>query len=176
MDRRARSSRSTNKNCRKTWNNQRSVKTELPKKERTVARTKSNAKSSKKLAFDRRSVKAVTQEEIIANEAAIYQFKTQETICARCGQPIKEIIGAIADKVSGEPVHFDCVLQHLQNTEHIHETEKIIYIGQGRFGVVQFENPHDLRRFTIKRIIEWEGRESRPAWRSTIAGLYSQVH
>lgn len=176
MDRRARGSKNNSRGSRKNWNNQRSSRAEPRRKEKSLSRSKSGFKSSGRPVFDRRSVKGVTQEEIIANQAAIYQFKLQEITCARCGQLIEEVIGAIADKASGEPVHFDCVLQHLQSTERIRETEKIVYIGQGRFGVVHFENPHDLRHFSIKRIIEWESRDSRPAWRDTIAGLYSQVH
>jgi len=72
-------------------------------------------------------------------------------------------------------VHFDCVLQFLQNTENLDPNEKITYIGQGRFGVVHFENPHDLRKFTIIRIIEWEERDKKYPWRAEIASLYSQV-
>ena len=53
--------------------------------------------------------------------------------------------------------------------------EKIAYIGQGRFGVLYFENPRDQRKFTIKKIIEWEDREKKSEWREELSGLYSQI-
>ena len=53
--------------------------------------------------------------------------------------------------------------------------EKIAYIGQGRFGVLYYENPRDQRKFTIKKIIEWEDREKNSDWRDELSGLYSKV-
>ena len=55
-------------------------------------------------------------------------------------------------------------------------SEKVAYIGQGRFAVLSFENPHDQKHFSIKRTIEWEARDAeRGAWRDEMAGLFSQV-
>ncbi len=96
-------------------------------------------------------------------------------VCPRCSQPITDLPSALADKNTGEPVHFDCVLQFLQNAEELKQNEKITYIGQGRFAVTYFENPHDLRKFTIVRIIDWEEREKAYPWRDTISGLFSQI-
>lgn len=96
-------------------------------------------------------------------------------ICPRCSQPITDLPSALADKSTGVPVHFDCVLQFLQNAEELKQNEKITYIGQGRFAVTYFENPHDLRKFNIVRIIDWEERDKVYEWRDTISGLYSQV-
>ena len=106
----------------------------------------------------------------------IQEFKQKQIICARCGEPISDVISALADRETGNPVHFDCVLDYLRETEHIKENESITYIGQGRFAVVVFENPHDLRYFTIVRVIEWEPRDKQYEWRTQIAGLYSQIH
>lgn len=96
-------------------------------------------------------------------------------ICEYCNQPIEELSSAIAAKESGNPAHFDCVLSKVNSSEKLSENEKITYIGQGRFAVVFFENPHDLRHFTIKKIIEWESRETKYEWRSEITNIYSQV-
>jgi hypothetical protein len=101
------------------------------------------------------------------------QFSTH--ICEYCKQPIEELTSAIAAKENGNPAHFDCVLAKINASEKLAENEKITYIGQGRFAVVYFENPHDLRHFTIKRVIEWENREATYQWRSEIANTYSQV-
>ena len=95
--------------------------------------------------------------------------------CEYCNQPIEDLTSSIASKESGNPAHFDCVLAKINATEKLSENEKITYIGQGRFAVVYFENPHDLRHFTIRRVIEWENLEAKYEWRSEIANLYSQV-
>ncbi|HOT62625.1 MAG TPA: hypothetical protein PLU93_07150 [Treponemataceae bacterium] len=96
-------------------------------------------------------------------------------VCARCGQPIEDVTSALADKATGTPVHFDCVLSFLNGAETLGQNEKIVYVGQGRFAVMFFENPVDTRKFKIVRMIEWESRESRAEWRGEIAGLFSQV-
>ncbi len=95
--------------------------------------------------------------------------------CARCGEPIQDITSAFTEKGGTAPVHFDCVLAFLQGAENLGANEKIIYIGQGKFAVVSFENPADARKFKIVRTIEWESRESKAEWRTEISELFSHV-
>ncbi len=92
-----------------------------------------------------------------------------------CKKPVTEISSALADKTTGEPVHFDCVLNVISERENLLPNQKITYIGQGRFAVITSDNPQDLKNFQIVRIIEWEDREKTYQWRYDIAGLYSQV-
>lgn len=106
----------------------------------------------------------------LPNVSQISKFAS--LVCPRCGEVIKDITGAIADKHTGEPVHFDCVLNHLKETENLAETEKIVYVGHGNFAVVCFENPLDTKKFKIIRLIEWEDRNARPEWRSGILDYY----
>ena len=108
--------------------------------------------------------------------AAIQNVKAREIICPKCGQPITEIASAFADKTSGEPIHFDCALNEVKQTEPTGENEKIAYIGQGRFAVLAYENIRDQRHFTIKKIIEWESREQQSQWRGELSGLYSKIN
>ncbi len=108
-------------------------------------------------------------------EPEIVQYKLDTYICPRCQQPINDLPAALAEKETGAPVHFDCVLKHLSETVPVKENEKITYIGQGRFAVVYFDNPHDLRHFSIQRIIEWEERDKNYEWRSTVSNLYSSI-
>jgi hypothetical protein len=95
--------------------------------------------------------------------------------CARCGQPIQDITSALADRESGEPVHFDCVLGFLQGAENLAANEKLSYIGHGRFAVMVFDTPADARKFRIVRTIEWENRDTKAEWRADISERFSQV-
>ena len=118
---------------------------------------------------------AVTAQEISEQEMAIKEYKTKEVICACCGKPISDMVISMSDKATGTPVHFDCVLATISKQEKLKDGEKIIYIGQGRFGVVYFENPHDMKHFTIRKVIEWEERGKTIDWRTEISDLYSKV-
>lgn len=124
---------------------------------------------------DRRGKREALTKEDLENQEAIKTFKMKTPECPMCGKPITELSTALADKETGAPVHFDCVLEQLQKTEKLSNGQKIVYIGQGRFGVVVFPQPNDTRNFTIQRIIEWEPRDKKIEWRTEIAGLYSQV-
>lgn len=103
--------------------------------------------------------------------------------CPWCGKPIRDISSAIADKDSGVPVHFDCVISRIAFGEKLEKGEAVTYIGGGRFGVVSFgashpntKESHDKtssRNFTIKKIIEWEDKDKRADWRSVICDHYS---
>ena len=106
---------------------------------------------------------------------AIQEVKAREVICPICNEPITDIASAIADKKTGKPAHFDCILNTVREGEKLGENEKIYYIGQGRFAVLCFDNPRDQRHFTIKKIIEYENKEQKAEWRDELSSLYSQV-
>ena len=100
---------------------------------------------------------------------------TELFTCAQCGKPIKDLSAALADKTDGKPVHFDCVLNFLKQNETLHENEAVTYIGQGRFAVIKYASMVTMKEFTIVRIIEWEDKNQRAEWRSTIADRFSLI-
>jgi len=167
MNKKSKTSKTVSKTSKNNWNNQ--------KNQKNKQNQKSFKQEAKRPVFDRKTVHAVTKEEIEENEKAIFEFKSKEVICPYCGQVIKEIAGAMCDKQTGEPIHFDCALKIIHEKETLTGSEKIAYIGQGRFGVIQYDNPKDFKHFTIKKIIEWEDRDKSYEWRDNIAGLYSHV-
>jgi hypothetical protein len=119
--------------------------------------------------------------------------------CPYCGKPIKDIASAIADKDSGQAVHFDCIIGRLAENETLERGDSIAYIGGGRFGVVHFNasqegysqggrragesggEPRPWRAsaegsghgFTIKKIFEWENKDERADWRRLLADRFS---
>lgn len=108
-------------------------------------------------------------------EAPIVMQKLPVFTCTKCGEPIQDLTAALNDKETGAPVHFDCVLKFLQGAEKLEQNERVVYIGQGRFAVVFFENPVDTRKFKINRIIEWENRDKKEQWRKDISSRFSQI-
>jgi hypothetical protein len=93
--------------------------------------------------------------------------------CPYCGKPIKDISTAISDKNSGEPVHFDCVITRIAETEVLEQGDTLTYIGGGRFGIVHFNNPQNTQNFKITKIFEWEDKENRAEWRRSVSDHYS---
>jgi hypothetical protein len=100
--------------------------------------------------------------------------------CPYCGKPIKDLAAALSDKDSGAAVHFDCVIARLAENETLEKGDAVTYIGGGRFGIVHFNNPADFqgrsldpRKFTIKKVFEWEDKENRAEWRKFVADHYS---
>jgi len=93
--------------------------------------------------------------------------------CHWCGKQIKDITSAICDKDTNLPVHFDCVLARIVEMEHLENNDSVCYIGGGRFGVIHYNNPPDMRDFSIKRIYEWENKDNNSEWRRPISEYFS---
>jgi hypothetical protein len=93
--------------------------------------------------------------------------------CPCCGKQIRDIAAAITDRESGQAAHFDCVLARIAERETLEKGDVVSYIGGGHFGVVRFNSPGESRRFTIKKILEWENKDERPDWRSLVSDHYS---
>jgi hypothetical protein len=93
--------------------------------------------------------------------------------CPWCGKKISDIITAISDKKTGLPVHFDCILESISESEKIDANDAICYIGGGRFGIVHYNNPPDKRDFIIKKILEWETKDHVYEWRRPISEYFT---
>jgi hypothetical protein len=93
--------------------------------------------------------------------------------CPWCGKQIKDITTAISDKETGRPVHFDCVLARIAESEKLEHNDSVCYIGGGRFGIIHYTNPLDTREFVIKKIFEWEPKDTESEWRRPISEYFS---
>ncbi|MDR0323375.1 MAG: hypothetical protein LBI12_02875 [Treponema sp.] len=93
--------------------------------------------------------------------------------CAWCGKQIADITTAISDKDTGTPVHFDCVIARIAEAETMEANDSVCYIGGGRFGIVNYNNPPDAKDFSIKKIFEWEIKDKINEWRRPISEYFS---
>ena len=98
-----------------------------------------------------------------------------KTICEKCGKEIKDLTTALSDKNTGNPIHFDCILEFIKNSEEIKEGEEVIYIGNGNFAIVVFENPKIRKKFKIIRYVEWEEKNNSLQWKTKIKELASST-
>jgi hypothetical protein len=92
--------------------------------------------------------------------------------CPLCGKPVYDLSTALsASRETGEPAHFDCVLERVQASETLAAGEKIVYLGSGSFGVVTFKDKGESS-FAVQRRIQWEKEGEKKDWRR---GLSSRI-
>jgi hypothetical protein len=94
--------------------------------------------------------------------------------CTMCNKPIFDLAGAVADKDSGEPVHFECALERVAAAETLETGEKVVYLGAGCFGVVGFKNDTE-GAFVVKRRIRWEKEGEKQPWRREISLYITKI-
>ena len=85
--------------------------------------------------------------------------------CCVCGKPIRDILSALLHATTGEPAHFDCVMQQLLAEETLAEGEKFTYLGSGIFGIVRQGRSTDPSSIVIRKKIQYEDKEKAAAWR-----------
>ena len=146
--------------------------------------SKRNNRNKKNRDWQKNSASAKVQfhQHIFANienekkkELAIAELKNRVFECPLCGKKIEDVASAMIDKQSGKPAHFECVMSEVSKRERLSQNQKIAYIGAGRFGIVSYANPSDVKTFKIEKIIEWESRDTEQSWRNDMSALYSQV-
>ena len=88
--------------------------------------------------------------------------------CSLCGKPIKDIYSSIIHRESGNPAHFDCVMQELQKSEVLTEGERICYLGSGVFAVMRPTPQNERPSISIRKKIQYEDKEKSTAWRRAL--------
>ncbi len=84
------------------------------------------------------------------------------------GEPLQDILTAIADPSSGKPANFDTVLKQLEEQEQLSENERIVYVGKGSFGVL-VENRSAKPRYSIRKRIQFEDEFEKYPWRKELS-------
>ena len=87
-----------------------------------------------------------------------------ETPCPICGNKILEISSAITDRITGDPAHFECIMKKIAEEEEIGPDERVCYLGNGSFGIIQQRNTNQMKFFIRKRI-QYEDKETVKEWR-----------
>jgi hypothetical protein len=100
----------------------------------------------------------------------------RETVaCPLCGKPVYDMSTALSSsQESGDPAHFDCVLDRVAAAETLEPGEKIVYLGSGAFAVVAFKDRSETA-FTVKRRIQWEKEGEKKDWRKGLSTRISNL-
>jgi hypothetical protein len=101
--------------------------------------------------------------------------KRELPACPLCGKPVYDLSTAVsAAKETGDPAHFDCVLERVSAAESLGPQEKLVYLGSGSFGVVEFKDKNESA-FTVKRRIQWEKEGEKKDWRKGLSSRISNL-
>lgn len=121
-------------------------------------------------------IKAELNERVRENDKAIVEFKRNANfVCSCCGKEIDDYWSAVCSKGGDGLLHFDCAMSMVSENEKIEAGEKLSYIGNGRFAVIRFADPKNPKRFSIRKIINWESEGQHPKWREDISSLYGTI-
>jgi hypothetical protein len=96
-------------------------------------------------------------------------------ICPYCNKMITDIHTAIADKLTEEPVHFECIIERIVEQEEVSKDEKVTYLGGGSFGIVQHRNTKSRVPFFIRKRIQYEGKDKPIKWRKEVSRRISKI-
>lgn len=95
--------------------------------------------------------------------------------CPLCGKPVYDLTTAVcADKDSGAPAHFDCVLERVAAAETLGPSERLVYLGSGSFGVVEFKDKSESA-FVVKRRVQWEKEGDKKPWRRGLSTRITRI-
>jgi len=102
------------------------------------------------------------------NNKTISSYGGPAILCSVCGKNIRDLSSAITEKNSGSPAHFDCIIKDIAKNENIKESEKVVYLGNGKFGIIHYENNQNKNFKIIKEIEYEEKKDEQPDWRSQL--------
>lgn len=95
--------------------------------------------------------------------------KREYGACPICKQPMRDIQSAIAFPPSDEPAHFECVIRRIGEDEALSEHERVIYLGNGSFGIVEDRSGEGDSKYVIRKRIQFEEPEKPVGWRKELS-------
>ena len=95
--------------------------------------------------------------------------KREYDVCPICNQPMRDIHSAIAFPPSDVPAHFECVIRSISEGEKLAENERVVYLGNGSFGVVQDQSGQGKSHYVVVRRIQFEERDRVVQWRRELS-------
>lgn len=97
--------------------------------------------------------------------------KREYSACPICGEPMRDIHSAIAFPPSNQPAHFECVTGRIAEQETLAENERVVYLGNGSFGIVADEKTPGVSgsRYMVRKRIQFEDKDTVFDWRKELS-------
>ncbi len=82
---------------------------------------------------------------------------------------MRDIQSAIAFPPSDQPAHFECVIRRIGEDEKISESERVVYLGNGSFGIIEDRTASGESKYVIRKRIQFEEPEKAVGWRKELS-------
>lgn len=96
-------------------------------------------------------------------------------ICSICEKPIDIISTAVSGFQKEEIAHIECVIGHLEESQDLTDRQKVVYIGQGSFAVVEYKNAQKHGSFTVVKKIAHEDGEQKKQLKASIQDRLPEI-
>jgi hypothetical protein len=88
--------------------------------------------------------------------------------CPICGKQVRELSSALTHRPTQQPAHFDCIVRELREANPMAPQEKLVYLGGGTFGILEFRPQGGPAGFVIKKRIQYEEKDQPAAWKKPL--------
>jgi len=78
---------------------------------------------------------------------------------------VRELPSALTHRPTGQPAHFECILKELRDAQELSPQERLCYLGGGTFGILEFRQAGGVTKFTIRKRIQYEEKDSPQEWK-----------
>lgn len=89
--------------------------------------------------------------------------------CSICGKAIDTIAQTIGGPAKDEFSHFDCAIRTLSENETIQSGQKICYIGNGDFAVIEYNKKNFSGGFSVIKRISYENQEMKSSVKKLVS-------
>ncbi|MBC8343720.1 MAG: hypothetical protein H8E61_07040, partial [Bacteroidetes bacterium] len=99
----------------------------------------------------------------------IKKQKLPSVNCSICGKVIDTIAQTIGGPAKDEFSHFDCAIRTLSENENLKSDQKICYIGNGDFAIIEYNKKNFSGGFSVVKRISYENQEMKTSVKKLVS-------
>ena len=89
--------------------------------------------------------------------------------CSICGKTIDSIAQTIGGPAQDEFSHFDCAIRTLSESESLQPSQKVCYIGNGDFAIIEYNKKNFSGGFSVVKRIPYESQEMKSSVKKLVS-------
>ncbi len=105
------------------------------------------------------NIQQVLDKSLSDSRKEIARIKQDKKVCALCSTPIDDMLSAVRHSEGDDVCHFECVQKELAKSEPLAENEKMVYVGNGDFCIVQERRNRGKMYYFLRKRIHWRDAE-----------------